>query len=210
MNISFFPRVLKFFDLFEKQSSLVKDAALTLAELCSDFKEVSARCHKINQLEAEGDGLSREISSQLSLTFITPLDREDIHAINMGLEDVLNLIKAIASRIGLYQFTTAVEPAAADLSVSLQVIIEEIDRMIRNLSSRNEVQEHSRTVHRIKNESELHLLLALGSLYESRPSSSEELLHVIMWTQIYDRIEQALEKAEALANIIEGISIKNA
>lgn len=210
MSISFFPRVLKFFDLFEKQSSLVKDAALILAELCSDFKEVSARCQKINQLEAEGDRLSREISSQLSLTFITPLDREDIHAINMGMEDVLNLIRAIASRIGLYQFTTAMDAAAADLSGNLKVIVEEIDRMIRNLSSRNEVEEHSRTVHRIKSESELHLLLALGSLYESRPSSSEDLLHVIMWTQIYDRIEQALEKAEALANIIEGISIKNA
>ncbi|HEY9160841.1 MAG TPA: DUF47 family protein [Desulfomonilia bacterium] len=210
MNISFFPRVLKFFDLFEKQSSLVKEAAVILAEICSDFKEVSAKCQRINQLETEGDKLSRNISTQLSLTFITPLDREDIHAINMGLEDILNMIRAIASRIGLYQFTTAMEPAAADLTGSLQVIVEEIDRMIRNLSSRNEVEEHSRTVHRIKNESELHLLLALGSLYESKPSASEELLHVIMWTQIYDRIEQALEKAEALANIIEGISIKNA
>jgi uncharacterized protein len=210
MGISFFPKVVKFFNLFEKQSRLVKDAAITLASICNDFEEVSAKCQKINQLEIEGDNLSREISSQLSLTFITPLDREDIHAINMGQEEVLNLIKAIASRIGLYQFTTAMEKAAADLANSLQVIVEENEKMIRNLSSRKAVEEHSKTVHRIKNESELHLLLALGSLYESRPSAHEELLHVIMWTQIYDRIEQALEKAEALANIIEGISIKNA
>jgi hypothetical protein len=65
-------------------------------------------------------------------------------------------------------------------------------------------------VNKIKNESELHLLVALGELYESGPLLPEGLLYIMMWTQIYDRIEQALEKAEHLSNILEGVSIKNA
>jgi uncharacterized protein len=209
MSISFFPRIVKFFELFEKQSSLVKEAAVVLDSIFKDFRDVAAKCDRIYQLETEGDALAREISAQLSLTFITPLDREDIHAINMAQEDVLNMIRAIASRIGLYQFET-LEPAAVDLVENLRTVVEETENMLGKLSNKKEVEEHSRIVSKIKNESELHLLLALGMLYESDPAGTGRLLHVIKWTQIYDRIEQALDKAEGLANIIEGVSIKNA
>lgn len=209
MSISFFPKIVKFFDLFEKQSGMVKDAADVLNSIFQDFTDVPAKCERINQLEAEGDGISREISTQLALTFITPLDREDIHAINMAQEDVLNMIKAISSRIGLYRFQT-LERAAVDLVENLRLITAETEDMILKLSSKKAVEEHSRAVNKIKSESELHLLVALGELYESGPSSPERLLYIMMWTQIYDRIEQALDKAEVLSNIIEGVSIKNA
>jgi uncharacterized protein Yka (UPF0111/DUF47 family) len=209
MSISFFPRIVKFFELFEKQSSLVKEAAVVLDSIFKDFRDVAAKCDRIYQLETEGDALAREISAQLSLTFITPLDREDIHAINMAQEDVLNMIRAIASRIGLYQFDR-LEPAAVDLVENLRTVVEETENMLSKLSNKKEVEAHSKTVNKIKNESELHLLLALGVLYESDPAETGRLLHVIKWTQIYDRIEQALDKAEVLANVIEGVSIKNA
>ncbi|MBP7341894.1 MAG: DUF47 family protein [Smithellaceae bacterium] len=209
MGISFFPKVVKFFDLFEKQSKMVKDATELLNSIFQDFSDVPAKCERINRLEAEGDSLSREISTELALTFITPLDREDIHAINMAQEDVLNMIKAVSSRIGLYRFKK-LERAAVDLVENLRLITGETESMIRKLASRKTVEEHSRAVNKIKNESELHLLVALGELYESGPLLPEGLLYIMMWTQIYDRIEQALEKAEHLSNILEGVSIKNA
>ena len=80
MSPRFFPKVSKFFDLFEKQSNIVKDAAIILDSIFKDFTGVPEKCEKIIQLEIEGDDLSREISSQLSLSFITTLDREDIHS----------------------------------------------------------------------------------------------------------------------------------
>lgn len=209
MSISFFPKIVKFFDLFEKQSGMVEDAAVVLNSIFQDFTDVPAKCERINQLESEGDGISREISTQLALTFITPLDREDIHAINMAQEDVINMIKAVSSRIGLYRFKT-LERAAVDLVENLRLITAETKNMITKLGSKKEVEEHSRTVNKIKSESELHLLVALGELYEADELSSERLLYIMMWTQIYDRIEQALDKAEVLSNIIEGVSIKNA
>ena len=209
MSFSFFPRIVKFFDLFERQSGLLREAVVELDSIFKDFSDVPGKCQRIYLLETEGDSLSREISSQLSLTFITPLDREDIHAINSAQEEVLNIIRAIASRIGLYQFES-LEPAAVGLVENLRIVVEETGKMFRKLRSKKEVEEHSKTVNKIKNESELQLLLALGVLYESDPAETGRLLHVIKWTQIYDRIEQALDKAEVLANIIEGVSIKNA
>jgi uncharacterized protein Yka (UPF0111/DUF47 family) len=127
----------------------------------------------------------------------------------MAQEDVLNTVKAISQRIGLYRFKT-LEPAAVHLAENLRMILEETERMIRILGSKKTVKEHSVTVNKIIKESELHLLVALGELYESSPASHEQLLYIMMWTQIYDRIEQALDKAEVLTNVIEGVSIKNA
>lgn len=209
MSISFFPRIVKFFDLFEEQNSIVKEAAVVLDSIFHDFSNVPLKCEQINKLESRGDGISREISTQLALTFITPLDREDIHAINMAQEDVLNMIKAISSRVGLYKFKT-LERAAVDLVENLKTIVEETEKMLKKLNSKMVVEEHSTTVNKIKNDSEMHLLVALGELYESDQASQERFLYIIMWTQIYDRIEQALDKAESLASIIEGVSIKNA
>ncbi len=209
MSISFFPRIIKFFDLFEKQSRVLKEAAVVLDSIFRDFQDIPEKCERINELEIEGDSLSREISSQLSLSFITPLDREDIHMINMGQEDILNRIKAVSSRMGLYRFQ-GLESTSVELVGNLRIIIEEIEKMLLRLGSREEVTEHSRIIVRIKKESELQLLMALGQLYDSDPVEQERLLHVIMWSQIYDRIEKALGKAETLAKIIEGVSIKNA
>jgi uncharacterized protein len=209
MSISFFPRVVKFFDLFEKQSGMVKDAVVILDSLFKDFRDAPEKCLRINRLETEGDVLSRDITAQLSLTFITPLDREDIHAINMAQEEVLNMTRAVSSRIGLYQFA-ALEKAAIDLVENLRLIVEETDKMIKKLGSKKEVKEHAKTVIQLKNDSDRQLLVALGELYESDLSQDGSILHIIKWTQIYDRIEQALERAEALANVIEGVSIKNA
>jgi uncharacterized protein Yka (UPF0111/DUF47 family) len=209
MSISFFPRTVKFFDLFEKQNGIVKGAAVILDSIFQDFSDVSGKCERINKLEKEGDSISREISSQLALTFITPLDREDIHAINMAQEDVLNMIKAISSRVGLYQFKE-LERLSVELVDNLRIIIGETEKMLKLLANKRKVEEHLESIIKLKNESELHLLVALGELYESAHGDKERLLYTIMWTQIYDRIEQALDKAEILSNVIEGISIKNA
>ncbi|MCE5281937.1 MAG: DUF47 family protein [Deltaproteobacteria bacterium] len=209
MGISFFPKVVKFFDLFNRQQAILKEAAVILDSIFKDFNDIPSKCEKINQLEIQGDLISREIATELSQTFITPLDREDIHAINMAQEDLLNAIRAISSRIGLYRFDSP-EQAAVDLVENIRLIVEETEKMLAKLGGRKELQEHSRTAHDLQNESKLQLLVVLGALYESLPEGPEGLLHLVKWTQIYDRIEQALERADSLANIIEGISIKNA
>jgi uncharacterized protein len=209
MSPRFFPKVSKFFDLFEKQSNIVKDAAIVLDTIFKDFTGVAEKCEKIIKLEIEGDELSREISSQLSLSFITPLDREDIHSINMGQEDVLNAIKSIASRIGLYRFG-AVKPSAVELVGNVRKIVEETEIMLHKLGSKKATEQHSKNIIAITNQSEMQLLMALAEIYDSNPLDSKEVLQVLMWNQIYNRIERALNKAGTLANIIEGVSIKNA
>jgi uncharacterized protein len=207
--LSFFPKAVKFYDLFRKQNQILNQAAAELDRLFHDQGDMAARCTAINSLEIEGDGLAREIARLLAWTFITPLDREDIHAISVAQEDVLNIIRAISTRVGLYQFKE-LRNASTTLVRNLKLMLSETVPMFADLQAARAGEVAPMKIKEIKNESETLLVVALGEIYELPLAGPETLLDIIKWSQIYDRIEQALEKAGVLANVIEGISVKNA
>ena len=209
MSLSFFPKVVKFFELFEKQNQMLMQATETLNALFKEFKDVSEKCKKINDIENQADELNREISNQLSLTFITPIDREDIFQINTSTEEVINSIRAVSTRLGLYNFIE-LRKASVELVNYLHLIINETSGMLKNLRAKKDVVESVNKIKSYWNHSEMLLLLALGEIYESEPQNYTQTLDVIKWTQIYDRIENAIQKAVFLANILEGVSLKNA
>jgi uncharacterized protein Yka (UPF0111/DUF47 family) len=207
--MSFFPKIIRFFELFRKQNDILVDTSLILFELFDDYTNISVKCGKIIRNEYAGNDVSKEIAKQLSLTFITPIDREDIHAINMAQENVLNAMRAISARIGLYNFDH-VTPGAKELVHKLKLMIGFTSRMIVQLSKRKDVEEQAGKVKELKIEADMLLLLSLGENYETPIESNRDLLEIIKWSHIFDRIEEAIAGAEFLANVIEGISLKNA
>ena len=104
MSFRLFPKAPKFFEFFREQNRIIVEAATVLNTIVLDFGDCDVRCQMINRLEADGDALNRTISQLLSTTFITPIDREDIHLINSSQETILNHIQAISNRIGVYEF----------------------------------------------------------------------------------------------------------
>jgi len=171
--------------------------------------DVENKCKSINLIEETGNGIARSISQQLSMTFITPIDREDIHNINIAQEDLLNLIKAISTRIGLYDFHVVKFPAKK-LVKNLSIMIEEGGRMLDRLRERKPVDENAKKVKSLKYECEMLLLVALGEVYDIKLTGFDAVMEIVKWTHIYDRIEQAVNQAERLADIIEGVVLKNA
>jgi len=210
MSFSFFPKHVDFFRLFEQQNDLLKEAVKTLYEIFKEQLEIPERCDRINRLEAEGDALSREISLQLFQTFITPLDREDIHDINIAQEELLNSLRSISTRFGLHSSNTIMEKGAMDLIEDILGIIQETSSMLHSLNGDHETAEQSLKARDIHNEAKLRLMVASNSLYEKMPETPTDILHIMKWTQMYDRIEHTLERAATLAGIIEGVNIKNA
>ncbi len=207
--MSFFPKIVRFFELFKEQNDILVETSQILTELFDDYTNVSLKCSKIVKNEYAGNDISKEIARQLSLTFITPIDREDIHAINMAQENLLNAMRAISARIGLYNFDH-VTPGAKELVRKLRLINTSISMMLVELSKRKEVEKHAEIVKELKIEADMLLLLSLGENYESPNENTRDLLEIIKWSHIFDRIEEALANAEVLANTIEGISLKNA
>lgn len=209
MGFSFFPKSAKFYDLFQAQNRKLVKAAGILNEIVQDFADVEEKCKQINIVESEGNAICRDIASQLSLTFITPLDREDIHAINLAQEDSLNLLKAIATRIGLYDLSRMKYPARK-LANNLSLMIDETTGMICCLKPKNGFEKHLERLKALKYECETVLLVALGETYDTEEKTFETILDIVKWTHVYDRFEQAIVRVESLADILEGVMLKNA
>lgn len=212
LGFSLFPRTVKFYDLFMKQSSKMMESVTILNSIFNDFTDVEDKCSRIHIIEDDGKIISKEIAKQLSLTFITPIDREDIHEINLTQKDIHDLINAISTRIGLFGFTH-ISKTPKDLINILRQMIEEVDKMLDKLSKKMEVDEHCIIIGQLKDDAEMLLAIGLGEIYDyrlSKPELALDIVDIIKWTQIYDRIEQAINRTESLANIIEGIVLKNA
>ncbi len=207
--MGFFPKVVKFFDLFEAQHAKALESAGILDLIFSDPVRNIDRYQQIHTLEAGGNEISRQIATQLAMTFITPIDREDIHELNVAQEEVHNLLKAIATRVGLYR-VGEIKPAAKDLVGHLKAMIQETGKMLPLLRARGEVKDSSLSVKKLREESEMLLLVAIGELYEQGIDDGPAVMDVIRWTQIYDRIEQAVNQVARLADIVEGVVLKNA
>lgn len=127
----------------------------------------------------------------------------------MAQENVLNAMRAISARIDLYHFDH-VTPGAKELIYKLKLMIGSISLMLVQLSKRKEVEEQAGKVKELKIDADMLLLLSLGENYESPNENTRDMLKIIKWSHIFDRIEEALADVEVLANIIEGISLKNA
>lgn len=212
MGFSLFPKDVKFFDLFKDQNRKLLKAVTILDEIFHSFEDVEDRCTRINIIEAEANTISRRISTELSSTFITPIDREDIHQINITQEALINIVKATATRIGLLDCGEVLYPSRR-LVRSLKIMIEEAGHLLGKLSQNKPAKEHIETIKAHKYECEMLLLVGLGELYETKDQKKDDtasIIHIVKWNHIYGRIEQAVERAERLSDVLEGVLLKHA
>ena len=209
MSFSLFPKSPKFFELFRQQNRIIVDAATVLHRIVEEFANCEDLCQSINRLEAEGDIINRTILRELSTTFITPIDREDIHEINSSQETILNHIQAVSNRIGVYGFSTIRFPAKR-MIFNIKGMVTRIGVMLGKLGSGQEVSEIVVEVKQLKKECEMLLLTGLGELYDKPSPGPEDVVDIIKWTQVYDRIDKAFNRTWQLTKSIEGIVLKNA
>jgi uncharacterized protein Yka (UPF0111/DUF47 family) len=209
MSLSFFPKTVKFYDLFMVQNRKLVKAVGILDAIFREFTDVEEKCKQINIIEYDGNKISRTIAIELSQTFITPIDREDIHEINIRQEATLNIIKAISNRVGVYDFTELKYPAKKVIS-NLKAMVEEAGAILECLSKRNSADACIARTKSLKYECEMLLLVGLGEIYDSHGLNLIGTLEILKWTHIYDRIEQAVEGVEVLCEVLEGILLKYA
>jgi uncharacterized protein Yka (UPF0111/DUF47 family) len=209
MSFSLFPKSPKFFELFREQNRIIVNAATVLYKIAVEFDDLEERCHIINRLESEGDVISRTILHELSTTFITPIDREDIHDINSSQEAILNHIQSVSNRIGVYGLSGMRFPATRMIS-DIQEMVTEIGVMLQKLGSGKEVSKSVAQVKHFKKECEMLLMAGLGELYDKPMPEPVDILEIIKWTHVYDRIDKAFNKAWQLTKSIEGVVLKNA
>ena len=206
MRIALLRRERRFYDLFDRQAGNVVAASRLLGAAFDDaITAMPAHQRAIKDLEHAGDELTHEIIQTLHRTFITPFEREDIYALSSGLDDVLDYIDEIAETIILYGITDI--PAAAKSMAGL--IIEaaiQIQGAVSKLESKSGVSEHGIEVHRIENVGDSESRRAIGELFSGR----HDAVTIIKLKDFYTLLEDSLDRCEDVANVIEGIIIKNA
>jgi len=200
------PRDEKFFDLFEQQAVHIVSAARTLAELTQDFGTAEDRARHIKDLEHAGDTLTHEVVRRLNTTFVTPIDREDVYALACRLDDVLDLIDAVAGRLVLYRIGKPTDGCLALAGIIVKAA-EETDRAVRCLRTLSPFyHKHAVEVNRLENEADRLLREELAALFEQETNP----IAVIKWKELYETMEAVTDRCEDVVNVIEGIVLKMA
>ena len=202
---SLIPRERLFYDLFEQQAATIVRSAGLLERALADVGELPACQGEIKALEHRGDEITHEIVSTLNRTFVTPFDHEDIYALASGLDDILDYIEEVADTANLYGITTIPQPAR-ELAGLLARAVTQLEQAIGKLESGKGGDEHSAEVHRLEDVGDSTSRHAIAELF----SGQYPLLEVIKLKDLYALLEDALDRCETVANVLEGITTKNA
>jgi uncharacterized protein len=206
MPISLLRRERRFYELFDRQAGNVLAASQLLsAAFEGDIAAMPEHQAAIKALEHAGDEVTHEIIQTLHRTFITPFDREDIYALSSGLDDVLDYIDEIAETIILYGITE-ISAAAKSMARLIVAAAVEMQAAVSKLESKSGVREHGIEVHRIENVGDTESRRAIGELFRG----GYDAVSIIKLKDFYTLLEDSLDRCEDVANVIEGITIKNA
>ena len=202
------PTEVAFFDLFEQAADNAHSCTMALDELLERFDSLPDRARKVKDLEHVGDELTHNTIERLNQTFITPIDREDIHELICRVDDVLDLVETAVDRIVLFKIDKPIQEARdlAKCLVRSTAIIREMMPLLRDMKDVEQVRQKVREVHRLENEGDLLVRNAIADLF----SNGGHPIEVIKWKDIYSHLEAAIDKCEDVANIIERIVVKHA
>jgi len=203
------PRDTKFYDLFEQDTANLVTAAEKLVDLFNNYKDVELKVKQLKDLETQGDVITHEIIQRVHRTFVTPIDREDIALLANALDDVMDFIEAAGRTAFLYCIAQPTESARQLASIVAQVAykLNEVMPRLRRHDQFKWILEQCVEINRLENEADDVHHAALAELFETCRTDTCE---VIKWREIYQHMEDATDRGEDVANVLEGIVLKNA
>ena len=199
------PRDEKFYDLFREQAENIHKAAQKLVALFEDYRDVEKHVAEIKFVEHKGDQLTHGLMMKLNKTFITPFDREDIHALSSALDDVLDLLDGAAGRLTTYKIE-AVTPGARQLAKVILHGSEILVQAIAQLSKPENIMEYCEQLKMLEEEADHIKGECVARLFEN----SADPIEVIKWKEIYEVLEATTDKCEDVADVLEAVVLKAA
>jgi predicted phosphate transport protein (TIGR00153 family) len=201
------PKETGFFDFFEQHSKLSIATCKELQAIAENPKELIERVNRIKEMEHQADDITHRCIDALHRTFITPIDRSDIHRLMKRLDDVVDSIDSAASRMELYELTD-MRSEMTQFTETLLKATSEIDGAIHNLrhlhQKEREIEIHCQAVYEAENQADQILRAALVRLFKEE----KDAVVVIKWKEVFERLEKATDRCEEVANIVQGIVIE--
>lgn len=201
------PKDTVFFDLFENISKHVVNSATQLQKLAQEFPKIDGSIQLIRKAEHEADDLAHAALDRLDRTFITPFDREDIHTLVGGMDDIIDEIDALCKRIPLFHIK-AMEPEfvkQTEVLVTATTALAEAVHRLRKTRKLSELSDKLIEIHHSESLGDDNHHAAMSRLFDGR----YETLDVLKWKELYDYIENAIDGCEDVGNTLERIVLKN-
>jgi uncharacterized protein len=193
-----------FFGLFEEAGENVLQAADLLDRMLSNYPDSKDLAQDILSCEHEGDRITHDIIHRLNHTFVTPIDREDILALASALDDIVDYTEEVADYLGLYKIEAPMDQAIK-LAQVLKASCRQVSEAIPRLRGFRDMSESTVEINRLENEGDRITREAVASLFDG----GIDPMVVIRWKDLFERLEAAIDATEHVANILEGIVIKN-
>ena len=198
-----------FFNAFSEHAARSVEAARLLLEMMEHVDRKEKLALEIGEKEGAGDQITHDTVKRLHETWITPLDRFDIHGLISRLDDVLDLIEAVSERVVLFQVTT-IRPPAVELARVLLKACEDMHRamtLFPKLASKGkDLLDICVEINRLENEADAIYRRAIAELFQN----GNDPIEVMKWRDIFDNIEEATDRCEDVANIVEGVVLEYA
>lgn len=208
MKFSLIPRDSRFFEIFEKIGQNLLECATEFSRLLQTYENVASRVDGIKDFEHRGDSLTHEVLQLLDTTFVTPLDREDIFRLAESLDNVLDQIDEAASRLTIFNISSPT-PYAIELGQIIVKCCEEIQKAVPYLRHPKDLpalQDNLLQIHTLENRADALKKQALIELFND-PS---DVIALIKWREVYEILEAATDKCEDVADVLQGLLVKNA
>jgi len=203
-RLSFIPREEKFYSDFQALADELQRGASLLEEMVEPPRPIWDKADEIKEVEHKCDFLTHGIIQRLNRTFVTPLDREDIHELARSLDDVMDAIDASAAIVRLYRLET-VRFGVRELAQNITTCTKEIRLALDALEQNKGVTTHAVEINRLENEADRTHAEAVGRLFDDE----KDPISVMKWKEMLDLLEAATDRCEDVANVIEGVVVKH-
>ena len=204
MAFRLIPREESFYADFVAMADQLRIGARLLEEMLSTDPPHADKAHEIKEVEHKCDFLTHEIIQRLNKTFVTPIDREDIHELARTLDDVMDAIDNAAALLPLYKIDK-IRPGARELTRVIITQTDEIRAAVEALERRTGVLERAIEINRLENEADRIHKTALGTLFDEE----KDPIMILKWKEIYDILEEATDACEDVANLLENVVVKH-
>ncbi|MBS1722611.1 MAG: DUF47 domain-containing protein [Armatimonadetes bacterium] len=198
-----------FFDLLTQQTDFVVSSAVQFQAMLADFGNANNYVQEIKAIEHAADQVRHELGTKIDEAFVTPMDKEDLSALADRLDDIVDCVESASTRISIYK-VQSLRPDLAPMAANLVAMTKKLQTTVVALgegSKLNDIKDMFVQLHSIENDTDQMFRAALGTLFETM---QDQPVQIIIWKELYDRIERAVDKCEDASNVVESMVVKYA
>jgi len=202
------PKEEKFFDLFYELAIKIEEAGELFLDMVEHYEYSEQKIAKLKELEQEADVITHRTYEKMHKTFLTPIDREDIYALVNKMDSILDMIEASAARMSLYKVKVPAKEIIDQAKILNKAIkkVKYIVHAMKNMKNAKMILDACVEINTLENEGDIVMRMTMTRLFEQE----KDPIELIKWKEIFERIEEAIDVCEDVANVVEGIVLKYA